>query len=146
MTDRYVKIRKALAMEPTPGPWVQDGDGVSAADEDVAVAMCCPSDAEAAFIAACDPDTIRALLEERDALQELRRNDEVAPHDGGCLYRLKSDYSLEYWRGALEGAFEECEQIERTLGLPPGVHTRIYTRLKQWESLLNRLEEVRHDV
>lgn len=68
MTDRYQEIRAALALGPTPGPWVQDGDGVTADDEDVAVAMCCPSDAEAAFIAACDPDTIRALLEERDAL------------------------------------------------------------------------------
>ena len=66
MTDRYARIRKALAMGPTPGPWVQDGDGVSAADDDIAVAMCCPSDV--AFIAACDPDTIRALLKERDAL------------------------------------------------------------------------------
>ena len=70
MTDRYENIRKALAMGPRPGPWVQDGDGVSAADEDVAVAMCCPSDAEAAFIAACDPDTIRTLLKERDELQQ----------------------------------------------------------------------------
>ena len=65
------------------------------------------------------------------------------------LYRLKSNNyslsSLDYWRGALEGAFKECEQIERALGLPPGVHTNIYTRLKQWESLLNRLEEVRED-
>lgn len=69
MTDRYARIRKALAMGPTPGPWVQDGDGVSADDEDIAVAMCCPSDAEAAFIAACDPDTIRELLWERDALR-----------------------------------------------------------------------------
>jgi hypothetical protein len=76
----------------------------------------------------------------------LRRNDGVASHDGGCLYRLKSDYSLEYWRGALEGAFKECEQIERALGLPPEVHTIIYTRLKQWESLLNWLEEVREDA
>lgn len=70
MTDRYENIRKALAMGPTPGPWVQDGDGVSAADEDVAVAMCCPSDAEAAYIAAADPDTIAALLKERDALRD----------------------------------------------------------------------------
>jgi hypothetical protein len=68
MTDRYERIRRALAMGPTPGPWVQDGDGVTADDEDVAVAMCCPSDAEAAYIAACDPDTSRALLAERDAL------------------------------------------------------------------------------
>ena len=63
------------------------------------------------------------------------------------IYRLKSnDYSLDYWRGALEGAFMECAQIERALGLPPEVHTLIYTRLKQWESLLNLLEEVREDV
>ena len=68
MTDRYENIRLALAMEPMPGPWLHDGDGVTADDEDVAVAMCCPSEAEAAYIAACDPDTIRALLEERDAL------------------------------------------------------------------------------
>jgi hypothetical protein len=68
MSDRYERIRKALAMGPTPGPWVQDGDGVTADDEDVAVAMCCPSDAETAFIAACDPDTIRELLAERDGL------------------------------------------------------------------------------
>ena len=67
--DKYQKLRHALSQNPTPGPWVQDGDGVSAADEDVAVAMCCPSDAEAAFIAACNPDTIRELLEERDALK-----------------------------------------------------------------------------
>ena len=68
MTEPYANIRQALAMEPMPGPWVQDGDGVTADDEDVAVAMCCPSDAEVAFIAACDPATIRALLKERDAL------------------------------------------------------------------------------
>ena len=68
MTDRYEKIRLALAMEPMPGPWLHDGDGVTADDEDVAVAMCCPSDAEAAFISACDPGTIWALLAERDAL------------------------------------------------------------------------------
>jgi hypothetical protein len=70
MTDRYERIRRALSMGPTPGPWEQDGDGVSAYDEDVAVAVSCPSDAEAAFIAACDPDTIRELLDERDALRE----------------------------------------------------------------------------
>jgi hypothetical protein len=39
MTDRYEKIRKALEMGPTPGEWYWS-----------------------------DPDTIRALLAERDAL------------------------------------------------------------------------------
>src|SRR5690606_26787955 len=53
MTDRYERIRKALAKGPTQGP----------------------SDAthgDAYLIAACDPDTIRALLEERDALARAR--------------------------------------------------------------------------
>ena len=70
MTDRYENIRKALAKGPTPGPWVRDGAGVSRYDENVAVAVFCPSDADIAFIAACDPDTIRELLAERDALVE----------------------------------------------------------------------------
>lgn len=46
MSDRYENIRKALEMEPTPGPWVQDGPRIFAYDEDVAVAVSCPSDAE----------------------------------------------------------------------------------------------------
>jgi hypothetical protein len=63
MTDRYGHIREALAMRPTPKSWTQ---GI---DDDAAYAMfCCQTAAEAAFIAACDPDTIRALLAERDAL------------------------------------------------------------------------------
>lgn len=65
MTDQYERIRDALAMGPTPESWAQDING------DAAYAMfCCKSAAEAAFIAACDPDTIRALLDERDALRE----------------------------------------------------------------------------
>lgn len=51
MTDRYAQIRKALAKGPTQGPW-----GATHGD--------------AYLIAACDPDTIRALLAERDALRE----------------------------------------------------------------------------
>ena len=63
MTDRYEEIRKALEMGPTQDSWTQDIDG------DAAYAMlCCQSAAEAAFITACDPDTIRELLAERDAL------------------------------------------------------------------------------
>lgn len=63
MTDRYERIRAALAMGPTPVSWAQD------IDEDIAYAMfSCRSAAEAAFILACDPDTIRGLLAERDAL------------------------------------------------------------------------------
>lgn len=83
MTDRYQKIREALAMGPTPGPWKwwEDEDfgdcRVNPRDGGLLIAKCDvrnPFDPEqranAALIAACDPDTIRALLEERDALRE----------------------------------------------------------------------------
>lgn len=78
--DRYQEIRKALEMGPTPGPWVagknsmavnfrfvtdRGGDIVAYCDRSKNEAM-----ANASFIAACEPDTIRRLLEERDALRE----------------------------------------------------------------------------
>ncbi|HEX7039622.1 MAG TPA: hypothetical protein VF202_05885 [Trueperaceae bacterium] len=93
MADRYEKIRKALTMGPTAGPWrcehetggghdcwmIYSGDWPKSGGivgyythtgprhiphvrpniEAVAIAH---------HIAACDPDTIRMLLEERDAL------------------------------------------------------------------------------
>lgn len=93
MTDRYEKIRKALEMGPTPGPWKvgdQNGHcGISIGSDDALVAaaylrlitsrakwgeerFAMPENQEAVanatLIAACDPDTIRALLKERDAL------------------------------------------------------------------------------
>lgn len=82
MTDRYENIRKALAMAmgPTPGPWSVRYDYVVQAksfNEDRLVPIAQPyglsvdgSDlfANARLIAACDPDTIRELLAERDAL------------------------------------------------------------------------------
>lgn len=79
MTDRYEKIRKALAMGPTPGPWeLRDGrtDTVeNAQGYPVCTVHYHPDEryshgTRAAYIAACDPDTIAALLEERDALRE----------------------------------------------------------------------------
>jgi len=93
MTDRYENIRKALAMGPTQGPWdeirhdysrwtdiyqrsnryatpilyvpplsVLDGNDVWKESKDETMA-------NAKYIAACDPDTIRALLDEREALR-----------------------------------------------------------------------------
>lgn len=56
MTDRYQEIRQALEMESTPG---------------------------ASFIAACNPDTIRALLEELDALREAVTSRQSS-HAAGC--------------------------------------------------------------
>lgn len=77
--DRYEKIRKALAKGPTPGPWeLREGrtDTVENAQGYlVCTARYHPDEryghgTRAAYIAACDPDTIRALLDERDALRE----------------------------------------------------------------------------
>jgi len=81
MTDRYEKIRKALEMGPTPGPWTVRYDYVVQATSFdggrlVPVAQpygvnCDGTDlfANARLIAACDPDTAQALLDERDALE-----------------------------------------------------------------------------
>ena len=84
MTDRYENIRKALEMGPTPGPWETDRNNVHTGQ--IAIIHHClnndwvevwseswpideaEQEANAHLIAACDPDTIRALLEERDAL------------------------------------------------------------------------------
>ena len=80
MNDRYDRIRAALAMGPTPGTrkWWENEAGyccVNPDDGGLWIAKCDVRDpfdseqrANAALIAACDPDTIRALLDERDAL------------------------------------------------------------------------------
>lgn len=78
MTDRYERIRAALAMGPTPGPWLfcPTNSGTFVKSERVSgylteVRHCRTTQdvkADANLIAACDPDTIRELLDERDAL------------------------------------------------------------------------------
>ena len=78
MTDRYERIRKALAMRLTPGPWLfcptNSGTFVKSKRVPgyfVEVRHFRPAQdvkADAHLIAACDPDTIRALLAERDRL------------------------------------------------------------------------------
>jgi hypothetical protein len=63
------RLRTALAAEPTPGPWqavVEDGVNTVKASEALAVVIF--RSADAAYIAAADPSTIRALLAERDQL------------------------------------------------------------------------------
>lgn len=85
MTDRYAQIRDALAMGPTPGPWVPKElprdiqrdcykFAISRSGHCWWIAKVAhdangrPGAANAAYITACDPDTIRELLKERDAL------------------------------------------------------------------------------
>ena len=52
----------------------------------------------------------------------------------------KSDFSLAYYRGALEEALRECKALERALGLRDGAHINLYWRLYQWKRLLDALE------
>ena len=85
MTDRYERIRRALAMGPTPGEWYWSdayrtldgrktwsliGDGgfgiLSCDGEENSPQSVNAADAE--LITACNPDTIRELIAERDAL------------------------------------------------------------------------------
>ena len=79
MTDRYERIRAALEMNLTPGPWTvaNTNNGMFIKSLSVPgylaeVRHCRTTQdhkADAAFIAACDPDTIRGLIAERDALR-----------------------------------------------------------------------------
>lgn len=84
MTDRYKDLRDALAAGPKPGPWyVQSSNswrriGTQRGDGDV-LAPTTQTDGHPdlaaphetlAYIAACHPEAIRALLAERDALRE----------------------------------------------------------------------------
>ena len=127
--DRYEKIRQALANGPTPGPWEPVTDrqysdlpylvlGAGASDAKSAEWMplyvhvggrsgWMEQKANTLLIAACDPDTIRALLDERDALaaeverlaEALRKLEERAQRDEALLRQ----------------ALEALEQIARDL-------------------------------
>lgn len=92
--DRYEKIREALARRPTPGPWeLRDGrtDTVeNAQGYPVCTVNYHPDEryghgTRAAYIAACDPDTIRELLAERDALAvEVERLNQILGRIVAC--------------------------------------------------------------
>ena len=112
MTDRYERIRAALAMGPTPGQWLicPTNSGMFVKSERVSgyfveVRHCRTAqdvNADAHLIAACDPDTIRALLAERDALvaeverlaEALRKLEERVQRDEALL--REALYALEY--------------------------------------------------
>ena len=114
MTDRYQKIRDAVAMGPTPGPWqfARTNSGTFAKSTRLAgyfveVRQCRTAqsiDADANLIAACDPDTIRALPEERDVLAATLASTEAA-RDGyrddarqlhAALVRMVAPYESEF--------------------------------------------------
>jgi hypothetical protein len=137
MTDRYENIRKALAMGPTPGPWglkelprdmQRDGYKFSISRRGLGCWIAKVTHeanggsgaANAAYITACDPDTIRELLKERDALAKLAmemrgtlRDLRIHLHAAGrrpeeCYEMSMIDDALDYERShdALNGGGE----------------------------------------
>lgn len=81
MTDKYAELRAALAAGPTPGPWLLDKFHPIITDSAPGssrvwickVAINTRNDEgrkNEAYIAAANPETIRALLAERDSLRE----------------------------------------------------------------------------
>ena len=119
--DRYEKIRKALAMGPTPGPWklrpaysgtfVKSERGAGYLAE---VRHCRTTQdvkADAHLIAACDSDTIRALLAERDALEV--ENERLAK-------------ALSAYQAAVN---KIDDRIEYSLPMPPETKAALYAVL-----------------
>lgn len=93
--DPYKGLRAALAAGPTKGPWksmpVRSGYYIQSASVPAVVVDttdeegrygAIANEADAALIAAADPDTIAALLRERDALRAaVKRVVEIADSD-----------------------------------------------------------------
>lgn len=140
MTDRYEKIRHALARRPTPGPWeLRDGrtDTVeNAQGYPVCTVHWQPDEryghgTRAAYIAACDPDTIRELLAERDALAaEVERLNQILGRivdgDGDSILTIRAGAD------AFAAAREYLSaQLEDTKG----------ARLPTWQDMLGDAEQ-----
>jgi hypothetical protein len=79
MSDKYAELRAALAAGPTPGPWLLDKfhPHITDAARGSSQVLVCQVATNTrndegrkneAYIAAANPETIRALLAERDAL------------------------------------------------------------------------------
>ena len=151
MTDRYERIRAALAMGPTSGPWGlkelprdMQRDGYKFAISRSGLGWWIAKvtheanggtgAANAAHIAACDPDTIRELLDERDALaaevERLRRGAHPAIthcdncgcdwldnglNPVGCPYCELRRETERRWEGNRRSAHEYVEDMRDVL-------------------------------
>lgn len=132
MTDRYEKIRKALEMGPTPGPWKLDqylgsprqfvihmDVGDKGRGSDVAFTSAAFGNdetiANASFIAAANPAAISELLDrleaaESDGLEQARLNGMGGEREAALLSKLEAaekerdKYKLAYslWREKTE--------------------------------------------
>ena len=155
MIDRYERIRKALEMGPTLGEWywsdvypTQDGRKTWSllGDGGFGILSCdgeenSPQNVNAAaaeLIAACDPDTIRELLDERDQLAadlEATREDAerwraLREMDGGEIYALLGD---------CDGIHPE--QADAAIDRACGKESRMEEREQRDEALLRQARE-----
>ena len=108
MSDKYAELRAALAAGPTPGPYRQSEhtpQRVDTGEGAINIGWACNVDngaresraeATAALIAACEPDTIRELLAERDQLAAAL---EEAQKDTARLDKLASLVGCKYSYG-----------------------------------------------
>jgi len=56
------------------------------------------------------------------------------------------DWSVGYFRGALQAARQELRQIEEALGLPAETHIALWGRLDQWDMLVRQYEKAARAV
>lgn len=149
MTDRYERIRAALAMGPTPGPWLvcPTNSGVFVKSERVsgylAEARHCRTTqdvrADANLISACDPDTIRELLAERDALaaeierlaEALRKLEEREQRDEALRLADECEESAQAWANEIDTRQRAAAELRR-----------LHVQAAQGEALLRQALEV----
>ena len=109
--DRFSRIREALEMGPTPGPWRVLGiiyRSVATTDDTNICYLRDSQSGDAHLIAACDTDTIRELLAERDALAaEVERLREALEQIEQELNYGHIDMALRITRSALKGGKED---------------------------------------
>ena len=128
MTDRFQPLRDAIAAGPTPGPWMSslparptpdapeggdcailDSNGNIIAETFYRVGHgpggTRPAAVNAAYIAAADPGTILALLDERDALREAlewysaqakRMGDAAIRQDSQAILVIMKEVAVDY--------------------------------------------------
>lgn len=164
ITGRYKNIRKALAMGPTPGPFstvrsYSPGNqelilSLTYKDEHGITENYCTvrnrlgdtwkTEANAAYIAACDPDTIRALLEERDALgaENARLRAEVERLQEAVRPRREDEcLTLDHWRIRAYHLEENWSRCSRACAIEQDKREQAEARAKQLSEALRLAEE-----
>ena len=125
LTDRYERIREALNMGPTSGPWGFDGIAsaetglgyysVANADDTIICSLRHRPSGDARLIASCDPDTIRELLAERDTLSAENERLRECASEGCC-----NSATVHFVRGGIGSHYcYDCYLKVQAVATPP---------------------------